>query len=412
MTGCEWDRNAWLRAIAGAAAALLIGAGAAAAEDGGREAASAGFGALRVDLGGAAAAAAADAAGQDTPAAAPAPTPFWKRIEVTGLVDGYYNWNFNEVSPEQLRNFDITHNSFSLNYAEVAIAKPATEDSRAGFRVDFGAGDTAELVNAFEPGGTDYLKHVQQAYLSVLAPVGSGLTIDFGKFVTPAGAEVIESKDNYNYSRGLLFALAIPYYHAGARVAYAVSDKVSLTGYLVNGWNNVKENNDGKTVIGSVTIKPTSTVTVIGNYIVGDEQPEGTPGGGTRNLFDAVVSVAATDKLSVLGNFDYGHDKVEGSGVDWYGVALGAKYQVNDAWAFAPRYEIFKDADGFATGLEQTVQEVTLTAEYKMPAGFLARFEFRNDFSDEAFFLKDNSDLKKTQPTFVVGLMYAFSTKD
>jgi hypothetical protein len=253
---------------------------------------------------------------------------------------------------------------------------------------------------------------VQQAYLSVLAPVGSGLTIDFGKFVTPAGGEVIESKDNYNYSRGLLFTLAIPYYHAGARVGYAVNDKVSLTGYLVNGWNNVKENNDGKTAIGSITVKPTDTITVIGNYIVGDEQPEGTAGGGVRNLFDAVVSVAASDKLSILGNLDYGHDKVEGTGVDWYGVALGAKYQVNQAWAVSPRYEIFKDADGFATGLEQTVQEVTLTAEYKMPAGFLARFEFRNDFSDEPFFLKDDSALEKTQPTFVVGLMYSFSTKD
>ena len=47
-----------------------------------------------------------------------------------------------------------------------------------------------------------------------------------------AGAEVIENKDNLNYSRGLLFALAIPYYHMGARVGYAFSDKVSLTGYL------------------------------------------------------------------------------------------------------------------------------------------------------------------------------------
>ncbi len=409
MTECEWVRNTWVRSIAGAAAALLIAAGPAVAGDDGREAGSAGLGAMRVDLSGAAAA--ADAAEQDAPAAAPA-TPFWKRIEVTGLVDGYYNWNFNEVSPEQLRNFDITHNSFSLNYAELAVAKPPTEDSRAGFRFDFGAGDTAELVNSFEPGGTDYLKHVQQAYLSVLAPVGSGLTIEFGKFVTPAGAEVIETKDNFNYSRGLLFSLAIPYYHAGARIGYAVSDKVSLTGYLVNGWNNVKENNDGKTAIGSVTVKPSDALSVTANYIVGDEQPEGTPGGGIRHLFDAVISVAATDKLSVLGNFDYGHDKVEGTGVDWYGVALGAKYQVNDAWAFAPRYEIFKDADGFATGAEQTVQEVTLTAEYKMPAGFLARFEFRNDFSDEPFFLKDGSDLKKTQPTFVVGLMYSFSTKD
>jgi hypothetical protein len=84
-------------------------------------------------------------------------------------------------------------------------------------------------VNLFEPGGKEYLKYVQQAYVSYLA---GKVSIDFGKFVTPAGAEVIENKDNFNYSRGLLFALAIPYYHMGARIGYALSTaERSVTGY-------------------------------------------------------------------------------------------------------------------------------------------------------------------------------------
>jgi hypothetical protein len=72
---------------------------------------------------------------------------------------------------------------------------------------------------------------------------------------------------------------------------------------------------------------------------------------------------------------------------------------------------VFKDADGFATGATQTLSEITLTGEYKMPAGFLARFEFRNDFSDKTFFANDTEALKKTQPTFSVGLIYAFDSK-
>ena len=61
------------------------------------------------------------------------------------------------------------------------------------------------------------------------------------------GAEVIETKDNWNYSRGLLFTYAIPFYHFGVRAKYAFNDKYSLTGFLVNGWNNVVDNNSGKT---------------------------------------------------------------------------------------------------------------------------------------------------------------------
>ena len=348
----------------------------------------------------------AGAAAQDPAPAAPS---FLQSIEIYGLVDGYYGWAFNEVGPA-LRNFDVNHNNFSLNYVEFAIAKPVTEQSRAGFRADFGAGDTADLVNLFEPGGTNYLKYVQQAYVSYLVPAGKGLTVDFGKFVTPSGAEVIESKDNFNYSRGLLFALAIPYYHMGARFGYAASDSVSFTGYIVNGWNNVKDNNDAKTVIGSVTVKPTGKLTLIGNYIVGKEQAENADG-GTRNLVDLVASYAATDKLSLLGNFDYGHDEVTGGGVDWSGVAVGVKYQATSTWAFSPRYEFFTDSDGFATGLDQTVQEITLTGEYKAPAGLLARIEFRTDFSDEEYFTKDDGDFTKTQPTLTFSLVYAFSNK-
>jgi len=50
--------------------------------------------------------------------------------------------------------------------------------------------------------------------------VGSGLAI-------PAGAEVIESNANWNYSRSLLFSWAIPYYHMGFR---ATETKGHFTG--------------------------------------------------------------------------------------------------------------------------------------------------------------------------------------
>jgi hypothetical protein len=392
-------RTTCVRSLMGMMAVLAVSAGNAAADGRAGDGLPA---AWRVDFD-----RAATASNEDQ--AAPAAPTFWQSVEFTGFVDGYYEWAFNQA-PLQLRNFDVNHNSFSLNYAEVALAKTVSESSRAGFRVDFGAGDTANLVNLYEPGGTDYLKYVQQAYVSYLVPAGKGLTIDFGKFVTPAGAEVIENKDNFNYSRGLLFALAIPYYHTGARIGYTFSDKVSVTGFLVNGWNNVRDNNSDKTVGVSLSVKPTAKLGLIGNYLVGKEQSSDADG-GARNLFDGVVSYAATDKLSLLGNFDYGTDKVDGSGVDWYGIAFGARYQAGDHWAFSPRYEFFTDDDGFATGTSQTLQEITLTGEYKAPAGLIARFEFRNDFSDESYFIKDDESTGKSQPSVSIGLIYAFSSK-
>ena len=70
---------------------------------------------------------------------------------------------------------------------------------------------------------------LQQAYLTAVLPVGAGLTVDVGKFVTHMGNEVIESKDNWNYSRSFLFAYAIPYYHTGIRLTYPLASTLSGT---------------------------------------------------------------------------------------------------------------------------------------------------------------------------------------
>ena len=121
-------------------------------------------------------------------------------------------------------------------------------NSRTGYHVALGFGQAMNTVNGSEPAaGLGFDQYLKEAYFSYLAPVGKGLQIDVGKFVTPHGAEVIETKDNWNYSRGLLFSYAIPYYHFGMRAKYSFNDKYSLTGYFVNGWNNVVDNNTGKT---------------------------------------------------------------------------------------------------------------------------------------------------------------------
>jgi hypothetical protein len=130
-------------------------------------------------------------------------------IDVTGFVDGYYGYNFNSPTSKvnNLRTFDADHNSLTLAVAEIAFEKKPTEGSAAGFRVDLNFGPNADLVNAFEPSSFDSLKNLEQGYVSWLA--SPKVQLDFGKFVTPIGAEVIESKDNWNYTRSFQFGWAV-----------------------------------------------------------------------------------------------------------------------------------------------------------------------------------------------------------
>ena len=343
---------------------------------------------------------------------------FFRKIEISGFVDTYYTYNFNRPSQpcamvagvaisNCLYNFNVAHNSFSLNLAEVALEKKPTADSRAGFRVDLDYGPTATLIHAAEPGGTTTYQNIEQAYGSVL--VGKGLQLDFGKFVTWSGQEVIESKDNWNYSRGLLFSWAIPYYHTGLRAAYTVNDALSLTGYVVNGWNNAEDNNTGKTLGGQIIFKPTPRLALIENYTAGPEQSGDND--DWRHLSDTIVTYTINDAVSLAANYDYARDTSLGETVQWQGIAAYAKFQFGHVFSLSPRFEYFNDQDGFSTGTEQALTEGTVTAEFKHKDGLIMRLEYRGDFSDSAFFTKRILEPVKSQHTFTVGVIYAFSTK-
>lgn len=344
-----------------------------------------------------------------SPAASPAAAP---GVDVSGFIDAYYMYNFNKVDPA-LRTFDVQHNAFSLSLAEIAFQKTATADSRAGFRADLDFGKTADLVAAYEPEGSDgkeIYKHIQQAYVSFFA--SPQVTLDFGKWVTPIGAEVIESKDNWNYARSVLFGYAIPFYHTGLRATITANDKVSFGAYLTNGWNNSSVIYQGEPGFGvGATLKPNAKVTWILNYMYGPEG-EGDPATNTpdpdkRGLFDTTLTVTATPKLSLMANFDYGKQ----GDVKWWGVAAYAKYQATPSWAVVGRYEYLDDSKGGFMTLNGKGQTFTATSDSKLPGDLILRLEYYLTTSKDPFFANSDGVLKKSQSTLTAGVVYAFGGK-
>ncbi|HUL80160.1 MAG TPA: porin [Vicinamibacteria bacterium] len=331
------------------------------------------------------------------PAASPAAPP--AKVQVTAFVDTYYEYNFNKVDPS-LRAFDVQHNTFSLSLAEVAFTKAPAADSPVGFRADLDFGKTADLVASYEPAsdGKEIYKHIQQAYVSLLT---GKVQWDAGKFVTATGAEVIESQDNWNYTRSVLFGFAIPYYHVGVRATYNATPKVAIGAQLLNGWNNSSEINGNKTVELGLTLKPNEKVSWVGNYMAGKE----TPGSDKiRNLFDTTLTLNATAKLSFMGNFDYGQE----GDTRWWGIAAYGKYQLRPSWALVGRYEYLDDTQGGFMTFGTKAQEVTITSDHTIAGALKARLEYRTDFADAAIFASDSGAKKRSQTTLAIGLVYTF----
>lgn len=348
---------------------------------------------------------------------------FFRDVEVSGIVDGYYSYNNNKVDMfTQGRAFDVRHNAFSLQLAKLTLNKANSKDDPLGFRVDLGLGETVDrIISVSDSSRNDATKHVLQAYASYVAPIGSGLIVDFGKFYTPVGAEVIETKDNFNYSRGWLFAFG-PYYHTGLRAKYAFNDKVALTGFLVNGWDNLFENNvgqnAGKTVGFQLGLTPTKKFALTQTYLAGPEAPlanvpDVSARDNWRHIADTVATVYVNDKLTLLGNFVYGADGDNtGNRGKWTGGAAYFKYAFTNKLAFSPRFEVFNDRDGLRTGTAQTVKDITLTQEVKLVNNLITRFEYRRDFSNRKFFTNSAGDARGNQNTFTFGVSYFFTNRE
>jgi hypothetical protein len=348
----------------------------------------------------------------DVPAPPSSPNPWQKvfgPVKVSSTVDTYYEYNGNEPASGQniLRNFDEKNDEFAFSYFEVAFDLVPTETRRLGFRADIGFGPTATWVNSVDP-DDGALKYVQQAYVSVLAPVGRGMQIDAGKFNTPIGAEPTETAYNWNYSRSLLFAWAAPYYHLGVRAALPVSDTVTVTGYLVNGWNNAKDNNSAKTGAAVVSWKALPSLTISQAWMGGPEGPNGAV--GWRNLYDTVATWTVSPKVSLMANMDIGRDTVNGQTAAWHGVAGYARFSILPSWAITPRFEIFEDRDGFATGTAQTIREITLTSEHNLVKGLSIRVEYRRDWSTADFFEYKTDQFRPQQNTILLGFVYALAS--
>ena len=340
-------------------------------------------------------------------------------MDISGFIDGYYSYNANRPSNSangqvnDLYNFNDKTDQFSLSAAKLTLNH---DPDPVGAHVDFLYGRTNTLVNAPAGNSGGEGNYIEQAFLSLKPPKAKGFELDFGKFVTSAGAEVIEAKDNWNYSRSLLFAWAIPYFHFGARTSMPVSKTETIGLQVVNGWNNVTKTNGGATVgLTSAYVKPKYTWNL--NYYTGPENPNTQK--GYRNLIDTTLLLTPNAKFNAYINYDYGQnrDGITSAGLGdnlekhWQGIAFAAHEQVSAKSALAGRFEYFNDPQGYQTGTNQQVDEFTGTYEYKWPEGLLARLEYRRDWSTVPFFHKGDTGMVDAQSTVTMGFVAFFGPK-
>jgi hypothetical protein len=337
--------------------------------------------------------------------------PGWfKDVKVDGAIESTYTYN--DRRPRNGRNefraFDNRHNAVRLNQVQVRMSKEATEESPFGFGLKLNAGDDADVIRTLTEEHIDKVE-VQEAWGAFRLPFGRGVTVSAGKLPGLAGAEVIETRDNYNISRGLVFSFLQPFTVTGIRAETPITDKVTATVGVNRGWDVAwEDNNSGETVEAKVAYAPTDKTTIAATVMTGPEQ-FGT-NRNRRTLLDLVLTHKFDDTLEGFVNADYITEEgasTSGGGADASGVAVGLRKKITDKFAVAGRVEVLDDHNGARTGERQSLGSATLTGEYKFRENVIGRLEFRHDTSSDSTFVSDSRPVSN-QNTIGAAMLITF----
>jgi len=292
-------------------------------------------------------------------------------------------------------------------------------------QVDVGYGSTATIINGNNgpvPPGPPFAGSfmIEQAYGNVALP--GNFSLDFGKFVTTAGAEVIEANKNWLYSRSILFNV-IPLVHTGARANLKVNDQLTLQASLVNGWNNDPDLNAWKTIglNASITVNP--MVSIIPTVYFGKETaqaPGASTPGDVRFLADLVVPITLSDKIGLNLNIDFidapnffpfgvASPTPDNSSNYIFGVAAMGRFVLTPQAYLAVRGEFVRThlGEGGAS-VNNNIGEGTVMLGVPIGKNFELRPEVRGDFSGDPIFAGGGATGKKNQFTGTLAALTFF----
>jgi hypothetical protein len=344
-------------------------------------------------------------------------------IHVGAGIQEAWAWSFNTPPNGSALPYDswLTQNSGDLEIAQLRATRPSQGWFIPGFGVTLDFGKAARRIKSdwngdaqvnrgdtFETNNFD----AEEAYLTWTvpddSPVLKGLSVKGGKFVTLLGAEVIEPWLNFNMSRSILFTYAIPFTNTGVLVSYPITDKLSITGGPVMGWDQVPSIG-GVTGMGNITWTATDQITLAANGIYGPNQPSHLS--RKRGVLDLIATIKPIDPLTISLNYDWGKEDaagLNGENAIWQGFAAVVNYNFTDRFSGAGRAEFFNDFNGARTGVGQRLWEVTADLKYLITQHLYVQGEFRADVSNQMPFQMNATGVAGDNQLVAINLTYLF----
>jgi hypothetical protein len=254
-----------------------------------------------------------------------------------GFIDSYYLYDANPHDSAQrvYTTQAIKDHTFSVN---LMMLGARAETSRTHTQLTLQKGDSVDSNYIAEVHQGDKVKFLQEAYFGY--KLENDWWIDGGIFLGHIGNESWISKDNWTYTRSMQLDY-VPYYASGVRVS---GNQWQF--HLLNGWQNINENNQGK-AIGFQYVWNFPSWVLTSNSQVGHEPFLIRKTSGTR-VYQNTHALIVRERLDWKGAFDIGSQNVpsEKRAWLWWAASSQWRYKINSKQNASFRLEYFHDHKG------------------------------------------------------------------
>lgn len=329
------------------------------------------------------------------------------KVTVEGYIDAYYAYNFNKPAGKDQPYFVsmARDREVNINLAYIDV-KYSSSRLRARFVPGFGT-----YINANYAAENGSLKNIVEGSVGIKLSTKRNIWLDAGVFGSPYTNESAISKDHLAYTRSFAPEY-VPYYLTGAKLTIPLSQKINAYFYLLNGWQQIQDQNDKMAGGTQVEYRPTDFLLLNWDTYIGDERSASDTTVGTRYFTDLYM-IYSKGKFSATSCFYVGaQQQTESKNGYWWQANFIARFNVTDKLSLTGRVEHFSDPQG--------VQIVPLTGEkgfrtsssslglnYKLAENILLRLEGRTFFSDKPVYSR-NSALVKDSSTITSNITIWF----
>ncbi|MBK9566085.1 MAG: porin [Saprospiraceae bacterium] len=318
------------------------------------------------------------------------------KLTIGGYVDMYYGNTFSNTNGNNVPYFVnmARNNELTLNLAYLDL-RYSSKNFRA--RVVPGFGTYMNANYAAEPGT---LRNIVEGSAGIKLSRTKEIWLDAGVLGSPYTNESAISKDHLMYTRSFAPEY-VPYYLSGVKLSFLISKKVNAYLYLLNGWQQIQDNNSGKSIGTQIEFRPDDNNLINWNTYIGDERSITSPDFRTRYFTDLYWiynknKFSATACVYVGNQVKSGSPTVQSSNIWWQGNAIG-RYSFTERFSVSARVEYFNDENNIQiTPVNPVGAFKTFSGgvclNIKVNENAMFRFEGRQFISNSKLYLDNNNN--------------------